>query len=921
MYYRQSCSIAQLWTQPEMFKTVLLLVLVAFISLQRIAPPVVAQAGNQVCPQSSLSQPSRLVKDAAGRLRGIRSPNETDFVIGILIPVHNPLPNSSGGACSNALTAQGVERVEVALYAIDCINNNNGSLPNGITLGYDIRDTCRSENIALDETLDLLNTETELQLEMSLAQNFTTPQKTDSLLLGLIGSATSGVTVPIASLLRLFSITQVSYLATTPLLNNRDRYRYFLRTVPPDNFQAEAMYRLALRFNWTLVSTISSNDAYGAFGIREFRTALSVENNQRVCIDFDESLDISFTREQYQNVVRRFLKDSQASVVILFSAVTVATGFLEALEQSNTSRRFIFLASDTITDSPVTVARFRSLLNGMYSFLPHSEPFRQFENFYTGVTRENNERNRIWYTEDCEEFFAERNLTCSAKSSVAEHSGYIPDVAGGLLVDAIYSFAHGINRFLRENCDKPVVWNRTTQTCAGQKRPLTRNLLLEEVQNSNFTSPSGVHVMFDSKGNRVGLYSIFNLLGNDSSTLNLSRVGFYNPTSQTIWIEKQIVDGQRGNMVASQCMLCPAGSIFVSVQGSCCGTCQPCLGNSSVNGSECSSCSKGQWGSNPLNGSVICTPLTEVFLQHSDVWGAVIIALSILGLLLVIFASVSIGIFWNTPVIKSSGREQMLLLLTGVLMCFFLPYFYIVKPSITICIFQRIGLWVCFSLIFGALFVKLLRIARIFLQRSNLERPRFIEPHYQIIFTLAIVAGQMVLAVISLVVMPPTTNTDVRSNEVDSNDFPTLVRTCQSPHLAMIILLVLYDTALIVLNNILALLTIRFPENFNEARHVSFATIAIAIVWIGFIPSYFATDIQFRAGVTAFAVITSAFAVLVCLFGPRIAMAYRFRWKKYAEKNDTKTGTMMKVMDSHTNSVDVLKTDYAQLQNNNHTTK
>ena len=137
----------------------------------------------------------------------------------------------------------------------------------------------------------------------------------------------------------------------------------------------------------------------------------------------------------------------------------------------------------------------------------------------------------------------------------------------------------------------------------------------------------------------------------------------------------------------------------------------------------------------------------------------------------------------------------------------------------------------------------------------------------------------------------------------------------------MIILLAMYDTALIVLNNIFALLTIRFPENFNEARHVSFATIAIAIVWIGFIPSYFATNIQFRAGVTAFAVITSAFAVLVCLFGPRIAMAYRFRWKKYGEKNDTKTGTMMKVADSHTNSVDVLKTDYAQQQNNNHTTK
>ena len=897
-----------------MSDAILLFLVIALISLQWIVP--LAEAQNESCAQSSLSQPSRMVMDpATGRLRGIRSPNETDFVIGILIPVHNPLLNSSGGACSNDLTAQGVERVEVALYAIDCINNN-GFLPPGITLGYDIRDTCRSENIALDETLDLLNTETDLQLEMSLAANSTLPpRKTDSTLLGLVGSATSAVTVPIASLLRLLSITQVSYLASSPLLNNRDRYQYFLRTVPPDNFQAEAMYRLATKFNWSLVSTISSNDAYGAFGIREFRR-MSVED-KRVCIDFDDSLDISFTDAQYQKVVRRFLEESRATVVVLFSAVTVANGFLEALEKSNTDRRFLFLASDTITDSPVTVARFRTLLNGMFAFLPHSAPFEHFENFYTNVTRENNGRNRIWYTEDCEDFFGERNLTCLPTSSVASHPGYIPDVAGGLLVDAIYSFAHGINNFLIENCDQPVVWNRTAQTCAGQKKPLTRSLLLEEVQKSNFTSPTGIQVMFDSSGNREGLYSIFNLVGNSSTTPNLSRVGFYNPISKTIWIEKEIVNEQRSEMVMSECMLCPAGSIFVSVQGSCCGTCMACLGNSSVNGSVCSTCSEGQWGDYPLNGSTACMRLTETFLQHTNVWGALVIALSILGFLLVIFAVVSIGIFWNTPVVKSSGREQMLLLLAGVLMCFFLPYFYIVKPSTPICVFQRAGVWVCFSIIFSALFVKLLRIARIFLRRSNLGRPRFIEPHYQIIFTFAIAAGQMVLVIISLVVTPPTTITDVRSNEINSDDFPTLILTCQPPHLAMIILLVLYSTALIVLNNIFALLTIRFPENFNEARHVSFATIAIAVVWIGFIPSYFATNIQFRAGIIAFAVITSAFAVLICLFGPRLAMAYCFRWKKHAEKSSSKNGTVMKVMDSHTNSVDLLKSDYTPPQNNN----
>ena len=41
------------------------------------------------------------------------------------------------------------------LCNIDLVNNDPHVLPN-ITLGYDIKDTCISENIALDESVDLV---------------------------------------------------------------------------------------------------------------------------------------------------------------------------------------------------------------------------------------------------------------------------------------------------------------------------------------------------------------------------------------------------------------------------------------------------------------------------------------------------------------------------------------------------------------------------------------------------------------------------------------------------------------------------------------------------------------------------------------------------------------------------------------------
>ena len=326
---------------------------------------------------------------------------------------------------------------------------------------------------------------------------------------------------------------------------------------------------------------------------------------------------------------------------------------------------------------------------------------------------------------------------------------------------------------------------------------------------------------------------------------------------------------------------------MIPVQNSCCGRCQPCLGSTISNSSdiylpatECSQCGENYWGNNPLNGSTYCLQLEDSYLKASDVWGAIIIVLSIIGLLLVSGIAIVVGIFWKNPVIKSSGREQMVLLLIGLACSYILPLLYVLKPSFGICLVQRLGLWFCFSLIFGALLVKFVRIARIFLRKNITGRPRFIEPHYQIIFTLFIVAGQMILAVISLIVVYPTTSYQSRSNPDDSNNFPTLILTCQSPHLALLILLVLYDTILIILNNVLAVLTIRFPENFNEARHVSFSTFAIAVIWLGFISSYFATQIEYRAGVVGFAVLMSAYAVLLCLFGPRVTIAVWNHCKK-----------------------------------------
>ena len=124
-------------------------------------------------------------------------------------------------------------------------------------------------------------------------------------------------------------------------------------------------------------------------------------------------------------------------------------------------------------------------------------------------------------------------------------------------------------------------------------------------------------------------------------------------------------------------------------------------------------------------------------------------------------------------------------------------------PSTVVCVFQRIGVWLCFSLAFGALFVKIVRVARIFYwYKSVAKRPTFIESKYQVMFTMAIVVVQLILVVIGLGVDPSVVKRDpdvVRTSYgQQTGNAPKIVETCQQPHIAIVVLSLAYNFLIII---------------------------------------------------------------------------------------------------------------------------
>ena len=327
----------------------------------------------------------------------------------------------------------------------------------------------------------------------------------------------------------------------------------------------------------------------------------------------------------------------------------------------------------------------------------------------------------------------------------------------------------------------------------------------------------------------------------------------------------------------SHCGRCLPGQYRRPVTSSCCSICEPCLGQSFSSehlAPSCNSCSVlgDMWGKNPLQGSNECIAIAETFLKFSDPWSIVVIIMGILGLLSVAVTGIVFGVYYKTPVIKSSSREQMILLVIAIGLSFASVFIYVAPPTLGVCIVQRVAIWFCFSLMFGTIMIKILRVFRVFQNKSLIKRPRCMEAYHQIIFSFLLVLGQMVLVFASIGMQLPGIQRELRLNSTNMNDFPEIVVTCVSDPIPIFVLSGVYETLIIIAACVLGVMSFKYPANYNEAKFIAFCSFALLMIWLAFIPSYFATlsTREIQNATIAFAVIMSAFAVLFCIFGRKL---------------------------------------------------
>ncbi|KAK3599613.1 hypothetical protein CHS0354_035854 [Potamilus streckersoni] len=141
-------------------------------------------------------------------------------------------------------------------------------------------------------------------------------------------------------------VSHISFFSTSTVLSSRDRYPYFLRTIPSDVNQAQAMVELVRLFNWTYVSVIYEESSYGMQGFNELEKLLK---HFGICIAATEKLlkDSGVPSEEfYDRIVLSLKSKYHARGVIIFGSDQEVGELMKAVRRQNATVMFTWIGSD-----------------------------------------------------------------------------------------------------------------------------------------------------------------------------------------------------------------------------------------------------------------------------------------------------------------------------------------------------------------------------------------------------------------------------------------------------------------------------------------------------------------------------------------------------------------------------------------------
>lgn len=811
-----------------------------------------------------------------------RAQKKGDIILGGLFPIHfgvnskdEILESRPESLECTRYNFRGFRWLQAMIFAIEEINNSNTLLPN-ITLGYRIFDTCNTVSKALEATLSFV---AQNKIDSLNLDDFCNCSEHMPSTIAVVGATGSGISTAVANLLGLFHIPQVSYASSSRLLSNKNQYKSFLRTMPNDEHQATAMADIIEYFQWNWVGTIAADDDYGRPGIEKFREEAEERD---ICIDFSELISQYSPIEEIEKLVN-IIQNSTAKVIVVFSSGPDLEPLIKEIVRRNVTGR-IWLASEAwASSSLIAIPEYFHVIGGTIGFALRAGQipgFREFlQKVHPKMANSNGFLKEFWEeTFNCympmgtKKNVENSNITaCTGQENITSvETPYLDFTHLRISYNvylAVYSIAHALQDMYTCTPGKGLFANGS---CADIKK-VEAWQVLKHLRHLNFTNNIGEQVDFNDFGDLVGNYTIINwhLTKEDGSDdeVVFEDIGHYNvyaKKGERLFINESKIlwSGFSREVPFSNCSrICQEGTRKGIIEGepTCCFVCEDCPDgeySDETDASACEKCATDYW-SNENHTSCIAKEIE--FLSWTEPFGIALTMFAILGICLTSFVFSVFIKFRNTPIVKATNRELSYLLLFSLLCCFSSSLFFIGEPEDWTCQLRQPAFGISFVLCISCILVKTNRILLVFEAKipTSFQRKWWgLNLQFLLVFLCTFV--QIVTCIIWLYTAPP--------KSAKNHEDEIIFVICNEGSLMALGFLISYICLLAAICFFFAFKARKLPENFNEAKFITFSMLIFFIVWISFIPAYVSTYGKYVSAVEVIAILASSFGLLTCIF-------------------------------------------------------
>ncbi|XP_055937275.1 uncharacterized protein LOC129966746 [Argiope bruennichi] len=724
---------------------------------------------------------SKRSESSALSLPFMKIPANQEFVIGVMMPVHQPGDNFF--TCSRVVEESSFQNLLALSYALEKVNRNDTVLPQ-IKLGALVFDHCGRRQKAEEQIFSFIASdgslpysEANLKSRAMVAALTFDPSVADDL-------------SPLFESALIPQIATPSGLATT---TTPDRLKRSSRSIeqPQERPEIKVIVDVLKRLDWKFVNLLHS----GSESDRSiFWNFIEASKEQKVCISKSLVIRPSMSVQELSALFSEEFRPVHEArvIVLLLEEPTLMEVVLEAAKEAGMIEDYIWIGIESDKDGR-NIAR---LLQGFdidfFLIRPETYDVPGFREYYSNFNLNKHDPiPDIWFEE-----FWQHHFRCHLPQSISPLKKLFPEPCSGMeslishplnqdtfvyhTVIAVTGVAESLHDYLRRYC---VHGDAATnlEDCGGDARQILWREMRKFMKGPPISCVDG-----DCGPLKMSVgYQIFQLRKAKIHHV-YQQIGLWKDKELSMRIEDiEFVTGAK-------------------LDSNCHQQCQKCLDQLAIDPEE-------------LN-------LTKptLYANFRTMWGVIVSALSLLGVLLVIICAAYFLISFQVTV----GTTVLgYMILFGLLLLYAVNFAFILSPTEGTCGVRRFGLGLAYAIIFSGMLVKVMNIWRMMGYRGNQffgDSYHMTSPAALLVVAVGLVIIQVILSSAWLILNPPTTG--IHAGEWRCHPATTFEDE--------LIISLVYVMLMLAITILFSVLTWGSKDNNRESRWIFTCCFLITLVWI-----------------------------------------------------------------------------------------